>query len=378
MSIVKKPTILYISPDYSMGGSAQSLYNLIDSVKEHVYPIVLLSSKGIGYDYCINHGIECIVHPYMLLHLQQKSIKELLTHPWRLPWIKYVRNELTCLFFVKRYFRGRKVDIVHSNVGPLSLGFSLAKLLHAKHIWHVRELSDTFEIFRGFDRLKEQIGKADARIAISNAVKERWQMPEQNTWVINDAIRSQSDVCYEPMKEKYLLFCSAIIMEDKGARKVITSFAKSGVYKDGYKLKYVGKCAEGYKESLLQTARDNGVEKYIEFVGTQKDVKPWFTHATAYIMASESEGLGRVSGEAMFYGCPVIAHATGGIVDIVKHKETGYLYDTIDECAELMKYVCVEPQEALIIRAQKFAEENLSQEVYGPKIMEVYNTILKQ
>ena len=93
-------------------------------------------------------------------------------------------------------------------------------------------------------------------------------------------------------------------------------------------------------------------------------------------MTSDFEALGRVTGEAMFYGCPVIAHATGGTLDLVQHGVTGYLYNEIDECAKLIQKVCVSNQKEMIMRAQKFAINNLSLEVYGPKIMEVYNNVL--
>ena len=95
-------------------------------------------------------------------------------------------------------------------------------------------------------------------------------------------------------------------------------------------------------------------------------------------MASENEGLGRVTAEAMFYGCPVIALASGGTLDIVKDKETGYLYNTSDECAELIHHVCTTPQETIILRAQDFVMQNLSQEVYGPKIMTLYNKVIRE
>ena len=62
--------------------------------------------------------------------------------------------------------------------------------------------------------------------------------------------------------------------------------------------------------------------------------------------------------------------------EVVKDGETGYLFKTIEECAQSIRKVCTEPQEALILRAQKFAVDNLSQEVYGPKIIEVYNKVL--
>ena len=62
---------------------------------------------------------------------------------------------------------------------------------------------------------------------------------------------------------------------------------------------------------------------------------------------------------------------------MVKDGETGYLFNTVDECAELMKKVCAANQEEIIFRAQEFARQNLSVENYRKKIMEVYNTVLK-
>ena len=164
--------------------------------------------------------------------------------------------------------------------------------------------------------------------------------------------------------------------EQKGARTAIIAFAKSGIAKEGYVLMMVGNCFDDYKASLMQTIQEYGIADAVEFVPSQADLRPFFAHATAYLMTSEFEAMGRVTAEAMFYGCPVIAHATGGTLDLVKDGETGYLYNTIDVCATLIRKVCKENQEKVIRQAQKFAINNLSQEVYGPKIVNVYETVL--
>jgi glycosyltransferase involved in cell wall biosynthesis len=245
----------------------------------------------------------------------------------------------------------------------------------------VREFCDlhfNFEIYKGIPRLRKLINSADARIAISTAIAEHWQMPTQDTWVINDACRKMNDACYVSNKEKYLLFSSYNLTEAKGTRIAIIAFAKSGVAKQGYILKLMGNCSETYENSLRKTMVEFGVENVVEFVPCQPNIKPYFAHATAYIMASECEGLGRVTAEAMFYGCPVVAHASGGTLDMVKDGKTGYLFHTIDECAELIKKVCTENQEKIILQAQQFAIEYLSQEIYGPKIMEVYESVLNE
>lgn len=375
-----KIRILYICIDPTLGGSTSSLYNLIDGIRDYVEPIVLFPEKGVGYEHFVEHGIESHVYPFIRLHEYRPSKWQVvLKHPYKLHCIEKLRFDYGCLKFIKEKLSGRKVDIVHSNTSPNDVGVLLSHKLHAKHIWHVREFCDLdfhFDIYRGIPRLRKLINQADARIAISTAIKEHWQMPDENTWVINNAIRKREDACYIPTKEKYLLLSSYYLSESKGARFAIQAFGVSGMAKEGFRLNLMGNCSDEYRDVLKKTADENNVSDSVDVVACQKDVKPYFAKATAYIMASECEALGRVTAEAMFYGCPVIAHATGGTLDIVKDGETGYLYNTLEECAQLIRKVCTEPQEAMILRAQKFAVDNLSQEVYGPKIMEVYNKVL--
>ena len=128
----------------------------------------------------------------------------------------------------------------------------------------------------------------------------------------------------------------------------------------------------------MKTIADSyGCSEYIDFIPAQKDVKPFFSQAMAYVNSSVNEGMGRTTAEAMFYGCPVIAYASGGTLDLVKNGETGYLFNTVEECAELMRKVCTTDQEEVILRAQEFVKQNLSVENYGEKVMEVYNSVLK-
>lgn len=375
-------TILYICVDSTLGGSTASLYNMIDGIREYINPIVLFPQEGVGYYYFKQNNIESYIYPFIRLHhFKRNNFKEVWNCPWRWHYVKKLRSDYGCYLFMKKLLAGRRIDIVHSNTSPNDIGVLLSRKFHAKHIWHIREFLDLdfhFDIYKGIPHLRKLINKADARIAISSAVKEHWQMPDENTWVINNAIRKKSDACYIQEKEKYLLLSSYYLSDSKGARFAIKVFGLSGMSKDGYRLKLMGNCSDEYKEVLSKIASEYDVLDSVDFVTCQKDVKPYFAKATAYIMASECEALGRVTAEAMFYGCPVIAHATGGTLDLIKDGETGYLFNTVEECAQLIRKVCTENQETLILRAQEFAVNNLSEEVYVPKIMEVYNQVLNK
>ena len=372
--------VLYIALDSSMGGSTASLLNLIDSVKDEVRPIVLFPEKGVGQAYFEDNGIECFVFPFIKLYkFKENRLIDVWHHPWRWHFVKKWRNERECVRFVKNMLHGRKVAIVHSNTSPNDIGVCLAKALHAKHVWHVREFVDVhfhYSIYKGIPRLRNLINQADARIAISSAIKNHWEMPAENTWVINDAVRCMMDACYYPVKEHYVLFSSYNLTEEKGTRLAIEAFAKSGIAEKGFRLMLMGNCKDEYKSSLLNSICGFGVEDSVEFVPCQTDVKPWFAKASAFIMASECEGLGRVTAEAMFFGCPVIARATGGTLDLVKDGETGRLFDTVDECAALLRELCARDNKSMILPAQEFVKHNLSQEAYGPKVMEVYKNVL--
>ena len=372
-----KVRVLYICIDNSLGGSTASLYNLIDGIRDFIEPIVLFPQTGEGYRHFRDNGIEAYVYPFVQLYeFKKNKFAEVWRHPWGWHYIKKVRKDFNCYFFIKKVLAERKIDIVHSNTSPNDIGVLLSCMLHAKHVWHVRESCQHFDIYRGETRLRKLINHADARIAISNSIKELWKMPNQNTWVIPDAVRKQKDACYIQTKEKYVLFSAYNLTELKGTRFAIQAFAISGAAKDGYRLKLMGNCDESYHKSLCQTAQEYGVMDSVDFIPCQTDVKPYYAHATAYIMSSEFEGLGRVTAEAMFYGCPVIARATGGTLDIVKDEKTGYLFNTLDECAQLIRNVCSENQEQIILQSQDFAINNLSQEVYAPKIMDVYDKVM--
>lgn len=376
-------TVLYICPDPTMGGSTQSLLDLIESVKGYVRPIVLLLREDSAYKAFRERNIECIVYPFVRLHFftQESTWKQIIRHPRRIRIIQLFCVESACVKHVKQYLEDRPIDIVHSNYSSILIGHELSRALKAKHVWHVREfLEQGVHVpnrpFGGYSLLKALINKADARIAISCQVQGHWGFKQENTWIINDAIAKASDCCYYREKKSFVLFCSYHITRAKGALQAAEAFGRSGLHKEGLSMMYVGNCSEEMRAEIVEIARRYECIDSIVFLPCQDNVKSLFAYAKAFIMASTNEGLGRVTAEAMFYGCPVIAKDSGGTKDLIDDRITGYLFHSVDECAILMQQVCHQSQEALIRRAQDFAVKNLSIELYGPRIMEVYNSIL--
>ena len=377
-------TVLYICPDATLGGSTQSLLDLIESVKDSVKPIVLFLREDSAYEVFCKRGIECLVYPYVRLHyfIQSNTWWQLLLRPYRLRLVKLLRSDYSCVKHVKKYLGTRHVDIVHSNYSSILIGQELSSALHARHVWHIREFLEhgvhvENRPFGGYTLLRFMINRADARIVISHPAQAHWKFRERNTWIIPDAVAKASDCCYYSDKKQYILFCSYHITRAKGAIVTVNAFGKSGLFKEGIRLVYMGNCKDEIRSEILSIAKNYECEDAVDFIPCQDDVKPYFSYAKAFVMASTNEGLGRVTAESMFYGCPVIAMDSGGTKDLITDRSTGYLFHSEEECAVLLREVCHTPQETLILQAQRFAVDSMSVEVYGPRILEVYDTVLK-
>lgn len=373
-------TVLYICTDVNFAGSSKSLYNMIEALDGRVCPIVLLSAQGEVYEYFTMKGIRCIVIPFFYLDEKPKKLKTIIHHPHK---SRYYRNWMIdrhCVNTVVSILHDVKIDIVHTNTSVVTIGVDLARALKAKHVWHIREYLDLdhgIKVFRGRSRLKRLINSADARITITHSVCQYWGCKIKGTFVLNNAVRHKDELTYVAQKEKYFLFISAYLSDNKGTRFAIRAFAKSGLKYKGYKLKILGRCSNEYQEVIKEELIFLGLYDSVELLGFQKDVKEYYVYATAFLMTSNFEAMGRVTVDAMFYGCPVIARAAGGSLEIVKHEFNGYLFLTEEECAEYMNRIVSDVNESinLINNAMQYADEHFTVERYGNKIIDVYNYI---
>lgn len=125
----------------------------------------------------------------------------------------------------------------------------------------------------------------------------------------------------------------------------------------------------GFYLKIIGTGRD---ERYlrsiagptVEFLGhiNDHDFKKIFSQAKAFLFASKDEEFGIAPVEAMGYGLPVIAYASGGITEYLKEGVNGFLYHQLDENFLLEKIKKLENLEekkyqAMRLLARKTAEQ---------------------
>jgi glycosyltransferase involved in cell wall biosynthesis len=79
----------------------------------------------------------------------------------------------------------------------------------------------------------------------------------------------------------------------------------------------------------------------VEFRGSVSDVAPVYQEADICVLTSEYEGTPNVLLEAMASGLPVVATKVGGVPEIVRQGENGFMVEPGDEASLCAALVCL-------------------------------------
>jgi glycosyltransferase involved in cell wall biosynthesis len=90
-------------------------------------------------------------------------------------------------------------------------------------------------------------------------------------------------------------------------------------------------------EELKPRFEAEGLTGRIRFWGLQEKVAPILAQADLLLMTSVAESFCLVALEAMACGVPVLATRVGGVPEVVRHAETGFLY-TVGDQGQAVEY----------------------------------------
>jgi colanic acid/amylovoran biosynthesis glycosyltransferase len=115
---------------------------------------------------------------------------------------------------------------------------------------------------------------------------------------------------------------------------------------------------DGPSRALIERrARELGVEREVRLLGWQSSeaVRERIVRCRAVVLPSFAEGIPVVAMEAMALGRPVIATGVGGIPELVRHGENGWLVPagSVEELAGAMREALRAPEEELARRGQR-------------------------
>lgn len=279
-----------------------------------------------------------------------------------------------------RVVRIERPDIIHTNVSPVDIGHVVAKKNHIPHVWHIREYCDkdfSIRLFPSGKFYRKQF-RGDWTVAITKDLQSYNSLIDcDHSFVIYNGVRSIKDACFYPHKQKYFL-CASRISEEKGHDRMIRVFASFVKSNPEYKLIILGEGYDYYVNSLKLLVRELGAEDSICFEGFTSDVDSYLRYASALLVASPSEGFGRMTAEAAFAGCLVIGFNSAGTKEILE-ETGGFLWDNDTDFEKAMEYVAnmsEEEYKSKALYAQSRAKSLYSQESYISSMMSLYSEIL--
>jgi N-acetyl-alpha-D-glucosaminyl L-malate synthase BshA len=89
-----------------------------------------------------------------------------------------------------------------------------------------------------------------------------------------------------------------------------------------------------------------GVAERVFFLGKLESVAPLLACADLFLLPSDSESFGLSALEALASGVPVVASNAGGLPEVVRHSETGFLFapGQVEEMGDAATQILADPQ----------------------------------
>lgn len=135
-----------------------------------------------------------------------------------------------------------------------------------------------------------------------------------------------------------------------------------------------------YEAGLHGLVAENGVD--VRFLGYRDDISYLMQMADAVVIPSLTEAQPRVAVQAFATGRPVVASAVGGVPEIVKHGQTGWLVPPADPSAlaDALARVITQPEEAARVAAgaRTMAEHSMRFDHRMAQTLATYETAIAQ
>ena len=176
--------------------------------------------------------------------------------------------------------------------------------------------------------------------------------------------------------KKYILTV-AVLSPIKNIEILIEAFVQIHIKFPEFRLMIVGSGPS--LESLKRKAKSAKLDRSVIFTGkmSQQEVKDVMKDCYVFVLPSLSEGLPRVLLEAMALSKPVVASRVGGIPEIVKDGENGFLIEPkdVEGFSKKIKELIQFPEAARKMgeSGQNFVRSNFSNEKYIKNYTDLIN-----
>lgn len=246
-------------------------------------------------------------------------------------------------------------DIVHIHVGVYNsvtrklIFATLARMFSRKVIVHFHPASEQHLTNpEWMESYKQLFDKSDALIVLAPHWKHMIEKlySDRNYNIIHLYNPCPTVERNSLSKENVILFAGTLI-DRKGYHRLLRAFAMICEKYKEWRIEFAGN-GEIDKAKVLQ--KEFGIpEKQVDYLGwvSGRNKDEVFLRASIYCLPSRGEGFPMGVLDALAYGIPVITTPVGGIVDVMKHKRDGLIFDVynIEELAGCLEYMMSSAEE---------------------------------
>lgn len=265
---------------------------------------------------------------------------------------------LECLHISNLMEKADQFDLIHNNFDFLPLTYS--GLIKTPVITTIHGFSSSRII-----PVYKKYNKTSHYVSISNADRSR-ELDYLGT-VYNGL--NVSEFAFTEKADDYLVYFGRI-HHDKGAAEAIEiarqtnrRLLMAGIIQD----------ANYYREKV-EPFIDNEQIVYVGHAGPEKRQELLGKASALLHPINFNEPFGMSVAEAMLCGTPVIAFNKGSMPELIKHQETGFLVNTVDEAAEAVSNLTSINRQS----CRNWAKANFSSEKMVDDYYRLYQQILGQ
>lgn len=292
-----------------------------------------------------------------------------------------------------RFLRRRNCSIVHCNDGRTLATWALpAKLSGAKLLWHHRGSPDAV----GLRLLAPCL--ADRVVAVSNFAAPRPGIysAARRSHVIHSPFDTESSYDRESARKRlmemvpdasaatrFVAFSGVLIDRKRPVLFVeaIAALQRMCPTKDIRGVLF-GEPLDGMEARVHVRASELGISDHIHHLGFRTPGPFWLASCDVLMVPALHEPFGRTLIEAMLVGTPVVATASGGNIEAIRHGETGLLVPPEDArelaagCASIL--LDRDLAERISQTAREAASHHFGEATHAMQVMNVYRDMLRR
>jgi glycosyltransferase involved in cell wall biosynthesis len=365
--------VAYITKAPFISGAERSLQTLLRYVAEAGVEPVVVGPPGCRlFPWCESQGI-----PFEACPLEVPDKWHLLR------WWSSQRH-------MRSVLRTQRIELVHSNqIWSYPAVGTAARALRLPRICHMRD-EVTPEAVRwwlaaGVEGIVCVSRHIERQVAagLPAAPPRPWIATLLNPVVLPDLAPEEDGATRRAARQRFGLTESAVVFGFLGQMVPIKGLpplleALAGLRDDPrWHLLIAGedpRPGRPHEAECRRLVRERGLTDRVHFLGFLDDVTPVYQALDCAVVPSLVEPVARIPLEAAAHARPVIGFATGGLPEIVRHNETGWLAPTgdVEALRGLLAAFVDRPTREFGLAARAWVQQTCAPQAFAQRIAELY------